>query len=233
MFDRIKRILMNEADKSPGGGGLPATVPPTAPPANQGAAPLTREDLQAFAKATHDGIFAELRRTGVLREGKPKAKEKVTEGDPPETSNATSAPDPIKMRGLDRVVSRLGYAAQLNETSYQRLERAFIEDQPSDPEAWVKDYFSGFGVAQPTTQAKPADPPPAGTTTTAKPGQNPKTDPITSRGAPPTGTVPVEDINLWTASEADRDAYIRAKGIRGYTAKLREQGKSIRIRTRE
>ncbi len=235
---RQLRILRNQEGGSPGGGQQQQPPSPAQPPpqANQ-AAPLTREDLAAFgkdlAKQVHDGVFAELRRSGTLSD-KPKAKpangaKPSGENNDETTAIAAPALDSARGRALDRAVGKVGIAAKLTERQYASLERDYVTDNPQDTEAWVKQWASDFGIA--TEQPKPAETSTAGKTAAGT--QQQTQNPVTARGAPAATSANVEELNLWTCSQADRDAFIAQKGAAAYMAKLREQGKGVKVKTRE
>ena len=119
-----KRVYMAAEDS--GGKSIvpPATSTPPAPPA-QGApdpkpAPATI-DVATLVKEIRDGVFADLRRTGLLKKSAIRELEGGTAkpGDP-----ATPAPalDLSAARAFDRTIGRLGYANNLSERQYARAE---------------------------------------------------------------------------------------------------------------
>jgi hypothetical protein len=206
------RILMQQED-SGSGSGAPAPTP--AEPQAQGAVPAV--DASAIAAQVRDSLFAELRRSGVLGKEKP-AKPTATE---------PSAPPQINLRALDRAVARHPVAAQLSDRAYERMERAFQAEAPDDATAWIADYFQGMGVAaaQPATPAAPA-------ATIAAPAPRTAVPISSGGGSPPAPTVPLEERDILSLSESDRQHLIKQKGARWYMSKLAEQtkDKSIRIR---
>lgn len=222
------RILRNQEGASPGGGAAPPPAQqPTTPPA-QGAAPLTRDDLKSFADDVRNGVFAELRRSGVLAD-KPKAKAAAKDDETPNGTTAQPAADP---RRFDRTMVRLGIGPKLSERQMMALERDFLADNPSDPDAFIKQWASDFGIA--LEQPKPAGTAAAGAQQQGQgqAQQQTVTQPITARGAPPPSQVPVEEVNLWTCSQADRDAYANKHGASKYFERLREQGKNVKVKVR-
>lgn len=226
----LKRILMNVADGSPGSGAPAAPVVPAAPAAApatpaapaQGAAPLTREDLKSFAAEVQNGVFANLRRAGVLGNEQPKPK--AGEG-APTTEVAAPAPDAMSLRRLDRALARSGRV--LESTMYDRLEKLYAAEAPSDAERWVTEFFSGFGSPAPAAAA-----PAAAAPNPNPPATNPTGPTVSDRGAPAATKVPPEEANILTMSDADRKALIASKGLKWYAQKFREQMKGVRVSVR-
>lgn len=224
----FKRILMNQVDASPGNssGAAAADVPAAeVQPQAQGAAVVTMTQVEldaamaaavdkGFAKA-RDSFHAEARRTSAA----PKAKIKGDEAPP-----VTAPLDPLKLRSLDRALAKSGLASRLSDTQYQRAEKAYAAEDPENAEAWVADYFNGFNAAAPI-----ANPPATAQATTAAPAQPTNAQPASSRGAPPAPQVPLDEMNVWTMSVADRDAFIAKHGTKKYLEKARHQGKSVSI----
>lgn len=193
----IKRFLMNEEGASPGNGTAPAPAPAAEPQA-QGAAPVV--DANAIAQQVRDSIFAELRRNGALKE-KSKGKE--------EPAPPAPAAD---LRRLDRAARTNAHAQRLNDAAYQRLERAFAEENPPDAGAWLQDYFDGMGVAQ---QAAPA----VATTTTT---QQRSASPVSDGGTPP-ARLPLEEQQIVGMPKEDLLHLIKMKGAPWVRSKIIEQ----------
>lgn len=235
MLLRLSRCLMNAADGSPGGGAMPpATGTPAAAPAAagapatqaQGAPQIDRATEEALIKRGRDAAYAELRRSGALK----KSFVAQQDGQPARpTENEPAKPfslDPSQGRRLDRALTRSGHSSTLSDKAYERLEQAFANEQPEDVDGWVKEYFGGFGVAQPAGAAPPAT---AAAATTTPPAPVAAT-PVTDRGAPASPKLQLEEANLLTLSDADRKALLRQKGIRWYTTRLREQLRGVRVK---
>lgn len=221
------RILLNEVGSSPGSGAAPpanSTPAPAPAPAPSPAQPqqLSAEATKAIADQVRDGVFAELRRSGVLTEKKAQTKAPENGTSP----NAPPAMDPSKLRALDRAVARAGHADRISSAAYERLERAFVAEAPEDTEAWVKEYFSAFtGPAQPA-QSQPTTAPTG--TPPAPTNQRPDSD----RGGTPPPKVPAEEADLVKMSDADRAAIIKEKGLSWYRTQLAKQlkGRPITFR---
>jgi hypothetical protein len=212
------RILMTEADASPGGGSPETPPKPNTtdqPPAQ--AATLTRDDLKAFAKEMRDGIFADLRKAGAF--------EKKTKAPPPpeptdsevQPSSAPPAPDLMKLRELDRAIAISGH--KVGSAAYKRIEREFTTDAPTNAEEWVKEYFADMGVAPPQAPPPPttkgADPPPA-----------PKNDrPASDRGTPPAPRLPDNEVDLFSLSPEERIELQKRLPPKEFVALLRKQTK--------
>jgi hypothetical protein len=220
----FKRILMNAADGSPGGGSSPAPTSPTNPPAQGGAQPqyVTKDDLKSFADEMRNGLFADARRAGMLgKDSKTKQPQRGGDEDPPSSSPAT-APDPMKFRELDRAVTRLGFADKLDDTAFKRMERAFIEEAPTDAAAWVKGFLGGFGLAQ-SAPATAAEQKPTTTVT------DPKRPPVSNAGGVPTSQVPIEERSLIGMSESDINHLVKTKGIQWVRQTLYRQLRGVRV----
>lgn len=221
MFQR-NRILMSEADTAGGGNGAAPVVTPETPAPPAAPTPVVPAPIDANAIATQvrDSLFAELRRAGVLgKQPKPK------DGDPPPTPVATPPQfDPFAMRKLDFALNKIGIAADLNQSQYERAHRDFATESPVDAESWAKDYFHGFRSAAPQPIAAAAAAP------APKTPQNPQ--PASDRGSPPPSAVPLAEADLWTMSDSDRAALIREKGIKWYTDRLKAQGKGRTVSLR-
>jgi hypothetical protein len=226
----LKRILMSEADA--GGGNGAAVAQPSAEPANSSQAQgdsvtLSRADLDALIESASkraatqavteakDSIYADARRkfTGSKKD-KPQADDAA-----PQAPTALSASDErMYLRGLDRELAKLGISP--NSAQYARAERDLLSDRPDDVSTWARDYFDGFGAAKPQpaqTQAASA----------AKPVSE---HPISNRGAPPPAQTPIEEMDLFTATDSDRAAFIKAKGPKAYVALLNKQAKGRTVR---
>lgn len=223
MFLRTKRILMNEVDAGSGNGAAAAapTETPQPEPQAQGAAPQASVDIDAITASVADKVFAALRKAGAFEKPQPNKAAK-----PSGTQAPTQEPvlDAVKLRSLDRALSKHGMAERLSDAHYRRVEKAFAEDSPDDATAWVKDYFDGLGVApsQTATQVQAAQPAP-----------KPATEhPVSNRGAPPVTQVPLEEADLVSMSESDRRAFIQSKGVRAYVTQLAKQlkGRPVQLR---
>lgn len=213
----IKRICMQEADASPGSGQAP--VPAPTEPQAQGAAatPDIGQIVSDALRQQRDSIFAELRRSGVLGSEK---KSKSTETPAPP---AAHQPDLGRLRQLDRALARTPHASRLNDAAYARLERAFVDEAPSDASQWLADYFEGMGIAQ--HQAAPS-------AATAAPAPARSATPVSDGGTPPAPRAPLEDRDILSLSKEDRDHLIKQKGPKWYIARVLEQnkGKSVSVK---
>lgn len=178
---------------------------------------VTLEDFEKFKNT----VFATLRRDGQVGSKKPTKTPAATSGD--------GVVPPADMRALDRALNRSGHAQRLDDAAYRRIERAYADESPDDPGSWVESYFGGFGIgASSTTATSPA-------TTTAAPSAvptatQPKTPPASDRGAPQAPRVPLEEQDLVTMSDTDRNALIKQKGNAWFTKALMSQlkGRSVR-----
>lgn len=231
----FKRILMNAADQSPGNGAPaapPSDVPANAPaPQAQGAPSATisvddfklmKTTLEDLAKSVNSLHAADRR----AREGKqPAADDKAKS-----TTNPT-ADDPSSLLALRDAFDDSTSEMKLTKGQRSLLREAVMgkRPHPSDVDGFVTDYVSraGWMAAPASNPAAPVAAQPAA------PAQPSNAIPASSRGAPPAPQVPLEEMNPWTMSETDRDAFIKQKGIKVYLEKARQFGKGIVIDTRK
>lgn len=218
MFIR-PRILMSEADSSGGNGAVAPSVvnSPSESAAPVPTAPAGGVDVDAIATKVRDSLFAELRRAGMFEKQKPAAP--VAKGESP---SANPQPDPLKLRSLDRALTKSGLATRLSDSQYQRAEKAFASEDPPDADGWVRDYFDGFGAPNPSPVTQPAP----------VPAQPLNARPASDRGSPPAPQVPLYEQKLRDLSEADRGALLKEKGLQWYRTKLAAdlKGQPIKLR---
>lgn len=261
-FQHLKRILMQAVGDNAGGGtGAPPAQPSTPPAAPPPAAPSTPPAAPApgappaalspeMARIVENSVNAALRRAGVLGTNGTPPQGAPAPAAPAATPASAPAPDLSRLRALDRALTATGRGAQLEDAAYQRLERDFVAEQPPDARTWVESYFRGFGVVQtaatpapatppagqpaapapntpPATQPPPAAAAPAGT----QPPQ-PNGQPASNAGGPPAPREHPEDIDLISASEADRAHLLKNKGLKWYTDTYERQLRDRRVRVR-
>lgn len=162
-----------------------------------------------IVEATRNSVYAELRRSGALKKSAVAAMEGRSVDKPAPAQQAPQV-DVSRLRQLDRALGALGLTDKLSDRAYQRAERAFLEESPEDAREWAKDYFS---IAAAATQSVPQ-------TNTARPQSD---SPVTDRGSPAPPRVNLDGIDLLTASDDDRQAFVRAKGPHAYKALLTKQ----------
>jgi hypothetical protein len=206
----------------PASNGAPAGGTNTPPAQANGNAPVgvSIEQitglLDSHAKKVHDGVFAQLRKAGVLDdETKPDGKPPA--GSPPASS--LTADDVDRMMARRDALHGAIAGAKLPDGARQRMLDAFAREKPDDVGGWAKKFLTdfGFGTSAPTTGSSPA--PQGGL-------------PSSNLGSPANPTVPTEDTPLWRLSETDRAALLKQKGgawfrqkyyadLRGTTVKAR------------
>lgn len=238
MFLRIKRYLMAEEGQGGASGNPAATTAPAqaeanVPQANGETVTMSRADLDAAiasaaktaaeqaAQAARNSAYAEARRTFTGKGSKTKD----------EPSQDPSAPQPLDaseerriLRDFDRHAAKRGLADKLSPTQWQRAEKALLAERPDDVSSWFDDYFTGFG-------GSPAAAPAAQPTTT-QPAPKPEPiaqHPVSNRGAPQATQTPIDELDLPTASDADRQAFIKQHGPRAYWQKLQKQLKGRQV----
>lgn len=229
------RILMNAVDGGGGGGSPPAPAPPAPlndPPAQPAVVQLDDATRRAIVADARDSFFAEARRSGLLPTNGNRQPAAAARPESPATPTPASTPsvDPVALRGLDRALTRSGRAP--SEAAYRRLERDFTAESPADPDAWLTDYFSGFGTsptAAPVAAAAAATTPPQ-----LAPIARPAGPPVSDRGAPPPPAVALEQQDLISMSPSDRDALVKLKGGKWFsdalTAQMKANGTRIVVR---
>jgi len=221
---------MNAVDTSPGNSApvvAPTDVPANAPaPQAQGAPaaepPIDLKQLMStvseLAKSVNSLHAAERR----AREGKQPASD-----DKPKTPATTE--DVLAIRdAFDDATSEL----RLTKDQRSLLREHVMSRRPSstDVDSVVSDYVRRAGWSAPA--ATPAAPAQQGTAPQAAPAQPTNAQPASSRGAPAPAQVPLEEMDVWTMSVADRDAFIRKYGTAKYLEKAKQQGKGKLIDTR-
>jgi hypothetical protein len=166
MITNAKRIFMNEADSSPGNAAPVAAAAPAEPPADTAApAPvagvsldqvkgLLAESLSGFK----NGLFAEFRKAGVLKQDKP--------ADPPTqpTQSAPSAQAGLSTADLDarfeleRVIATREGKHGLNEAQSRRLRSALSGVPRESFAAEADSYLADMGLVKAATPPAPAQP---------------------------------------------------------------------------
>lgn len=193
-----------------------------------------------------DSVFAELRRQGVVGAGN-RGRQQAGSGDPPAPAGAAPAApgsnDIGRLRALDRALNTTGHAQRLNDAAYARLEREYLAESPEDARAWVSSYFEGFGVspqapaAAPSPAAGPASP--AATAQPSQPAGPPATTPqptnqrpASDAGGPPAPSPHIEDLDLLSATPAQRNELVRTKGLKWFNDRLHAQMRDKRFQLR-
>lgn len=182
MLHRIARVLMNEADASPGGGAASTPTTPNAQ-AQEPAAPaspaITLEAIAELLEKQKNSVEANTRRMIEGALGKKKGAPPPVEKDAaPEAAPAQPQPD---MRAFDRAVRRL----DLSDSALARMERAYVAETPDDAAEWVRAYTADLGIK--TQTASTAATPSASATAPATPAA-----PATHATPAPSTTVPSE-----------------------------------------
>lgn len=187
---KLKPILRNEVDASPGGGADPSS--PSAPGA-QTAPPATpvipvdaiktaiAEALTTALPAAINGHFANARRNGDLK------KDKSTEQP---TAATTSAAPPAGLSVADvealiereRVIASRAAKYDLNDNATRRLKAALTGVDPSSLAAEADSFLADLGLVKAPTQQTAATAP-------VVPSQPSNPQPLSDKGAPVPGGV--------------------------------------------
>jgi hypothetical protein len=206
--------LQQEADSSPGGGAAPA--PTTA----QGTA-LDGDTLRALTGEIRNAVFAELRRSGALREPasaeKPAPKPSRAEpaGDVEERLAAIQA-DSVRMRAYDRACASLG----LDDDQSAMLESLYRSANiaPEAAREWLGSAVSKLKLAGRTAAT------PIPNTPTGSPSRS-----VSDAGAPAQPLAATEDTSALLMSPADRAAFIKQHGMAAFKAKVQRDAKNTRV----
>jgi hypothetical protein len=169
MLNRIARILMNEADASPGG-GAPASTPPTpdAQAKEPAAAPaITLEAIAELLERQKNSVEANTRRMIEGALGKKKGGNSPAPDKDAAPGAAPTQPQTVDMRAFDRATRRL----DLSDSALARMERAYAAEAPDDAAEWVKSYVEDLGIK--SVSEKPAVTPSGPATATATPAAPP------------------------------------------------------------
>ncbi len=232
----FKRILMNQADASPGNGAVPPTaaVPTDALPQAQGGSPITmtKEALDAAlasaaemaAKKVSDSFYAERRRASEGKGERPNGK--------PDTKNenASSGDDPSSLLALRDSFDDATSEMKLTKGQKQLLREAVMSKRPSDVDGFVSDFATRAGWG--SQSASPVAPvsQPAAIAANATPQRN--AAPVSDRGSPPVSAVPLEDQSVLSMSPSDRDALRKQKGEKWFTDKVIADSKTQTFKLR-
>ncbi len=242
----IRRILMNAQDGSPGSGATPsppatpatpaepaAPAPQTAPA--QGApvdvAAITRTITESVTKSINDGVFAKLRRAGLLSD---KPIPVPVTGDTTTTApSAISAADVQSMIEQASAITRVSVEYGLQPDAEASLKRLMAVEKPDDPVSWGRAFIEGMGLkrvaAAPATAApQTITAPPTAAPAATQPPAPAAATPVSDRGSPPPSSLPLDERSLYEMSQADVQEYIKRHGMKKYSEKLIADAKGKR-----
>lgn len=241
MLTRFSRILMNEADASPGNGAPAAPTTPTAPAAAP-TAPLDVDSLitrlsgvvDEKLAAQKNAIFADLRKSGALKQDKPVEvpTAQPTPSAPVAAQAGLSAADLDARFELERVIASREGKYGLSEAQARRLRSTLLGVSRESLAAEADSYLADMGLVKaPTAPAAPAAP--AQAPAQAKPN-------ISDRGAAaPTDTRDSEGVLNSRPLEMtahDVDALIlkhgEQKGLQMFQDRVNAALRSVKIRPR-
>lgn len=184
-INHANRILLNEADASPGGGAVVASpAEPPAVPAASAPAPVSLDQVKGLIAETLSGFknefFASARKAGVLGKDKP-AEPSVQSTAPAQQSTPPgmiSLSDVEAIVEQERVLSRVQFEHKLTDPQLRRMKSALKAERPDDISAWTDTYLADMGFGkQPETQ-----------TTVPVPQPAPVAAPISDKGSPAPGS---------------------------------------------
>lgn len=233
MRHRLFKMLMNAEGSSPGGGGQQPPPPgtPPAPAAQAGAASpgLTVDQVKSLfaeqAKEIRNGVFADLRRQGLLKGKDPDAGAGSGAGDGgdkppgPAPTPGVSADDVQKLITRERSIERIATENKLSDGQRRRMEVALKAENPSDVAAWSKSYLEDMGIVK----AQPSQTPNGGASAGAGAPRGPSQS---DRGAPGRDSSLVHEGQVWKMTPAEVQALIREKGYQAAAHELRARLKA-------
>jgi hypothetical protein len=217
MLTKLYRLMAPEGDQPSGGGGATPPSPPSPPatPAAPATGPAPTLDIAALAAQlapalagpVRDSIFAELRKSGVLKKDSPPAPDPAVAAAP--TGNASlSAADVESMLGRRETFAYLLSQFEIPATALGRARQSFLAEKPDDVSSWVTGYATDMGWkqrnAQPPANGSGGSPPSSAPPATA-PAQS------TPSSSPPARVV-TDDTRLIDMSEADIKAVVARLG---------------------
>ena len=167
-----------------------------------------------------NGVFADLRKTGVLKSEKP-APSPTAPAPAPVPVEAPAAPSPVSgmtaaevqtMMARQRAFDRAVTAAGLSDEQIATVEGVFQAVNPQEPAAWLAGFIKtmglGKGSAPPPTQPEPPKAPPAAPAA-ATPSFSDKGPAATSMSRDPIAILQHNPL------QATRDDYARLVAMQG------------------
>lgn len=245
MLHHFARILLQRAPDGGGGGGTPpagqppaGTPPAPAAPTAPGAQGTTAAEeppawfgpaIQRWGEQFGNSVYANTRRMmeGIVAKGQAGAS--ASAPPPAASGTAPAAPTSASMsmsdlhRELDRdrEFTRAIARVSLTEGQFGLMQRMFQLERPDDPSEWAKAFLASSGFGTPPS-APGAAPPPTG----------PQRPPASDAGAPAGPARDLTGVSLFGMSEADREHFIREKGIDAYRKLLIEQSRGVNVKLR-
>lgn len=234
MKHRLFKMLMNAEGSSPGGGAPPpqsGTQAGSSAGASTGAAvPLDQvnkliSDAVAQAK---NGIFADLRKSGVLKSKDGTAGEGTAAGEgvdksttnagqqAPNNTAGISADEVQKLIAGATALERVATENKLTDKQRSRMEAALKAEKPADVGAWAKSYLEDMGIMKVTTST---------TKDAAGNGGVLGGAGRSDRGSPGRDTSLAHEGQVWKMTAADVQALIREKGFQAAAHELRARMK--------
>jgi hypothetical protein len=224
----LKKILMNAADGSPGGGAAPA-APAQGAPAQAPAAPpidyaeLAKQIADRVTPTVRDSVFAEARRAGIMPDDK-KKKDAAPQGDgAPAPSVGMSHDDVARLVQRTSDLEASLSDAGLDPEQKGLLRSLFKSTNPDDVGGWVGSTLKALKIGRSATQQQNGGAP------QAQPPQRPASD---GGGPAPVNGQSGDEQLLHKMSKVDRDAWIRQHGHAAYMKKLEEEmrGRAVQVR---
>lgn len=217
---QTKRIFMNEADGSPGGGAAAASpAAPTAAPTAPETPPTSIVDqvaslIDSKLKAFENGFFANARRAGVLKKDEPAAPAAPPAAAP--ASTGLSADDVKAMIARENAIARVSTESKLTSAQEKWMRDLVEASKPDDVLGYCKSFVTDLGIVRPAEPSTPAIAP-------VQPA--PGGPPLSDKGSPAPGGV----VN-WEREFAENPGFMSAAARAAMDAKYGpEKARRMRI----
>lgn len=182
MLIKTNRILMNEADASPGNGApvAPPVTPapiaaPTAPETPAAPAPDVNALVEAKLKAFQNEFFANARKAGLLKKDEAPA----APATPAPTATVGMSADEVRaLVARETTITRVAAAHKLSATQEKWMRDLVDAHKPDDVAGYCQSFVTDLGIVRPEL-VTPAPAAPAPTATPA---------PVSDKGSPAPGT---------------------------------------------
>lgn len=174
---------------------------------------ISRSELTGLLAEFKNGLFADVRRAGLLNKGKEEPQKPNQQA-----SGNEASMDPSEVQSLiarERSFTRAVADKKLGDKALARLERAFQAEKPDDVAAWVGEYLGDFGIGTPEN----------GDSSSPNPDANnmaPENTRSVTDVAAPAGTAPSDIRDPYSLTEDDVADMVRRHGTHGAGKKLME-----------
>lgn len=224
MRNRLYKMLMNAEGSSPGGGAAPPpSGTPPAPSAGSAPTAVPMDQVKSLisdaVNQAQNGVFAKLRKAGVLKGGNDDEGAGGSPPAPPAASAGLSADDVQKLVFRATAFERVAVENKLTDAQRKRMDAALKAENPDDVSSWSTSYLTDMGIVKAPPSPTPNGGAPA-------PGAGAPRGPSSSdRGGPARDTSLAHEGQVWKMTPADVQALIREKGFQAAAHELRARMK--------